>query len=38
VEYIGNQGEHHRVVTFKEELVVFFDKHGIDYDERYLLD
>jgi putative transposase len=36
--YIANQEEHHRIVTFKEELIEFLKKHGVDYDERYLFD
>lgn len=36
--YIDNQEEHHRTVTFKEELRVFLDKHEIGYDEAYLWD
>jgi REP element-mobilizing transposase RayT len=35
-EYIKNQGEHHRTRTFKEELELFFKKHNIHYDERYI--
>ncbi|MGH2270913.1 IS200/IS605 family transposase [Anaerohalosphaeraceae bacterium U12dextr] len=35
-EYIRNQGEHHRTRTFKEELELFFKKHNIRYDERYI--
>ena len=34
--YIRRQKEHHKTVGFKEELVVFLKKHGIEYDERYL--
>lgn len=34
--YIGNQVEHHRVKSFKEELVEFLRAHGVEYDERYL--
>jgi putative transposase len=32
-EYIENQEEHHRRMTFQEELRILFDKHGIEYDE-----
>lgn len=34
--YVANQKEHHRRVTFKEELVRLLDESGIEYDERYL--
>ena len=38
VEYILHQEEHHRTVTFQDEFRGFCDKHGIDYDERYVWD
>jgi REP element-mobilizing transposase RayT len=34
--YIARQEEHHRVKSFREELVEFLKKSGVDYDERYL--
>ncbi len=36
IGYIQDQREHHRKRTFQEEYKDFLDKHGIDYDERYL--
>ena len=36
IEYVKNQREHHRVRGFKEEYREFLEKHGIDYDERYV--
>ncbi len=36
--YIRNQREHHRTKTFQEEYRTFLDRHGIQYDERYLWD
>ena len=36
LEYIANQDEHHRKISFKEELVAFLKKHEIEYDEKYL--
>jgi len=36
IAYIQGQKEHHRKKTFKEEYLAFLDRHGIDYDERYL--
>lgn len=35
--YIQNQESHHRRVSFKEELIELLERHGIEYDERYLL-
>ena len=34
--YIGNQKEHHRKITFKEELIQLLTEYEIEYDERYL--
>ena len=34
--YIENQEEHHRKLTFEEELILFLKEYEIDYDERYL--
>ena len=36
LEYIANQEEHHREISFKEEFVSFLKKHEIAYDEKYL--
>ena len=36
LDYIVNQEEHHRKVSFKEELLALLKKHEIEYDERYL--
>ncbi len=35
-QYIANQKEHHRKVTFQEELLQFLKEYEIEYDERYL--
>jgi len=35
--YIERQEEHHRKITFQEELKRFLDKHGIKYDPKYLV-
>ncbi len=35
-QYIARQEEHHRKVSFKEELIAFLRKHEIEYDEKYL--
>ena len=34
--YIANQEEHHRVKSFREELVEMLEKAGIEYDPKYL--
>ena len=36
--YIASQEEHHRKVSFKDELRSFLAKHKVEYDERYLWD
>jgi REP element-mobilizing transposase RayT len=35
--YIDGQEEHHRQGAYQDELRVFFERHGISFDERYLL-
>lgn len=37
IEYIKNQEEHHKKVTFQDELRDFPVKHGVSFDERYLV-
>ena len=34
--YIANQQEHHRVKTFEEEYIAILEKHGIEYDPRFV--
>ena len=36
IEYIRHQEEHHRVKSFKEELVEFLKANKIEFDERYI--
>ncbi len=36
--YIARQEEHHRRISFKEELIAFLKKHEIEYDERFVFD
>ena len=36
VAYINNQKEHHRKKTFQEEFLELLQKHGIEYDQRYV--
>ncbi|MGC4014307.1 MAG: transposase [Luteolibacter sp.] len=37
-EYIRKQRDHHRVKTFQEEYLAFLQRHGIEFDPRYVLD
>ena len=36
VAYINNQKEHHRKRTFEEEFIELLDKHGVEYDRKYV--
>lgn len=36
IEYIKNQEEHHKKVSFKEELISLLEEFQIDFDEKYL--
>ena len=35
--YIDNQDTHHASLSFEEEFVAFLKRHGISYDEKYVL-
>jgi len=37
VGYVKNQPEHHRVKSYREELIELLIEHGIEFDEKYLL-
>ncbi len=37
-EYIANQKEKHGKQKFEDEMRMFYDKYGIEYDERYVWD
>jgi len=37
IQYIKNQEEHHKLLTYKEELIELLKEHGIEFDEKYLL-
>ena len=37
IEYVCNQEEHHRRMSYKEEFIGLLNEHGIEFDERYLL-
>ena len=36
INYIMNQKEHHKKVTFKDEYLDFLQKFNVQYDEKYL--
>jgi len=36
VEYIKNQAEHHKTMSFQDELRAFLKKYKVEYDERYI--
>jgi len=38
IEYVKNQEEHHKKVTFREEYIALLKEHGINYDERFLFE
>ncbi|MFA6567555.1 MAG: IS200/IS605 family transposase [Victivallales bacterium] len=35
-EYIANQEEHHRKLSFREEYISFLKKHNIKYNDKYV--
>ena len=36
--YVRNQEEHHRSKSYREELIEFFQRYQIEYDDRYIWD
>ena len=36
VQYILNQQQHHKKISFRDELLIFFKEYQVEYDERYL--
>jgi REP element-mobilizing transposase RayT len=36
--YIANQEQHHHRMSFQDELRALFEKHGLEFDERYVWD
>ena len=38
ISYIANQEEHHARMSFQNEYRSLLNKHGLDYDEKYLWD
>ena len=37
LKYVRNQKEHHRKISFQEELIALLDRHGVEYDPQYIL-
>ena len=37
IEYIKNQEEHHKKITFRDEYIQLLQKHNVEFDEKYLL-
>ena len=37
-QYIARQSEHHRKISFQDELRAFLNKHKMEFDEHYLWD
>ena len=38
IKYIKNQHEHHRKKSFEEEYVLFLNKYGIKFDDKYVFE
>lgn len=38
IEYIKNQEEHHKKVSFKEEYITLLKEHNIEFEEKYLFE
>ena len=36
IEYVINQAEHHRKISFKDEYKLLLKEHGINFNEKYL--
>lgn len=37
INYIKNQKEHHKQISFREEYIALLNEHGVGFDEKYLL-
>jgi putative transposase len=37
IRYVENQKEHHKVYSFKEELIQLLKEHSVDYLDEFLL-
>jgi REP element-mobilizing transposase RayT len=38
VQYVKNQKEHHKKISFQEELIELLKEQGIEFDDRYLFE
>ncbi len=38
VDYVNGQQAHHEVMSYETELIQLLDKHGVEYDKRYIFD
>ncbi len=36
IKYVKNQSEHHKTISFKDELIELLNEHDIDFKEEYL--
>jgi len=36
IEYVKNQKDHHKKVSFRDEYISLLKEHGIEFDEKYL--
>lgn len=36
VAYIQNQRQHHRKMDYKAEYIALLERHGVEYDKRYV--
>jgi REP element-mobilizing transposase RayT len=37
IEYVKNQEEHHKKISFRDEFIDLLNEHGIEFDVKYLL-
>lgn len=35
IEYVKNQEEHHKNVSFNDELIALLNEHGVEYEEKF---
>ena len=38
VRHIQNQGSYHKKMNFQQEFIAMLEKHGVEYDPRYVFD
>jgi len=36
IEYVKNQEEHHKIISFRDEFIELLGEHEIEFDEKYL--